>query len=287
MAVFQTIRSARDRGPIDAGSLALVSQGIRNRVERRGGTWHLSVEEERVAESLEILALFERENAPPPRGPEPPPEYGPTQLGYGLAAALVLFFGITGPREPSVSWFAHGSADSAAVLAGELWRTVTSLTLHADLPHVVGNALSCALFVTVVCRIYGPGAGGLLVLLAGIGGNLANALHHGSLHSSVGASTALFGAIGILGGTQFARRRSRPTRAAAWVPLAGALGLLAMLGTGERADFSAHLFGLVAGVLLGGAAGFGLSRPPRPMIQLGLGGVAVAILGWAWATALG
>ena len=52
--------------------------------------------------------------------------------------------------------------------------------------------------MTAVCWHLGPGVGLWLLLLAGAGGNAVTAAVHGSDHVSVGASTAIFGAIGIL-----------------------------------------------------------------------------------------
>jgi membrane associated rhomboid family serine protease len=204
-----------------------------------------------------------------------------------MAGSILLFFGVTGPRDFSVAWFERGGADAAAILSGEPWRAVTALTLHADLAHALGNALACALFVTAVGRLWGPGAGAALVLAAGIGGNLLNAAYHGAHHVSVGASTALFGAIGVLAGMQFVRRRRlRADRARAWIPLAGGLGLLAMLGTGARADLFAHLFGLLAGTLLGIAGALGIRRPPGATAQWLCGAGALAALTGAWLLAL-
>ena len=39
------------------------------------------------------------------------------------------------------------------VLAGELYRTVTALTLHADLPHVAGNALFGGFFLAALAGL--------------------------------------------------------------------------------------------------------------------------------------
>src|SRR5207245_1142953 len=85
-------------------------------------------------------------------------------------------------------------------------------------------------------------------LRAGAGGNVLNAVLRGAHHSAVGASTAVFGAIGLLGGLQFGRKRRRR---GAWLPIAGSLALLAMLGSDREADIVAHLFGLLVGGVLG------------------------------------
>jgi membrane associated rhomboid family serine protease len=161
---------------------------------------------------------------------------------------------------------------------------VTALTLHADAAHLLGNAVGCAVFVTAVLRLLGPGLGGWLVLLAGAGGNALNALVHGARHSSIGFSTAVFGAIGILGGLQFGRKRGQRR---AWLAIAGALGLLAMLGTSERTDILAHLFGLLVGLVLGLAAGVAVPRPPGAAAQWTLAAGAVAVLAGSWLLAVG
>src|SRR5207249_906367 len=77
-------------------------------------------------------------------------------------------------------WFQHGEADATRMMAGEWWRAVTALTLHADAPHLLGNALAGALLVTAVCQQLGPGVGLWLVLLAGAGGNALTAAVHGA-----------------------------------------------------------------------------------------------------------
>src|SRR5438034_425376 len=64
---------------------------------------------------------------------------------------------------------------------------------------------------------------------------------------SIGASTAVFGALGALAAFPQHRRR-------AWVPLGAGLALLAFLGTSKRADLAGHLCGFVAGLLLGAVA---------------------------------
>jgi rhomboid protease GluP len=267
-------------------ALVLNAAGIENRVERTAGGWTLRyawTDQERAAAEL---AAFQEENRRDTIPREEPQEYGKTYAGFALAACLVLFYLVTGPRNPAVIWFRAGSAVADAILAGEWWRSITALTLHADPPHIFSNAVSAVVFVTAVCRQLGPGVGLLLVLLSGGIGNLINAVAHGSHHASVGASTALFGAIGILAGLQVATwRRRRSPWPRAWVPLAAGLALLVMLGTGKNADIGAHLFGFAAGVPLGAAAA-ALSHPPGRMLQWSLALAVVTATDLCWLLAL-
>ena len=82
------------------------------------------------------------------------------------------------------------------------------------------------------------------MVLAGSAGTLAAAELLRRDFISVGASTAVFGALGVLAALRQHRRR-------AWVPLGAGLALLAFLGTSKRADLAGHLCGFACGVLLG------------------------------------
>jgi membrane associated rhomboid family serine protease len=282
-----TVASVASRSRADELSLVLAAEAVPHRLEGARRSWRLVVAEEDAERALRALADYARENPERALQSEAVPEYGPTTAGLALAASLLLFFLVTGPYDPDVAWFAGGSAGARAILSGELWRAVTALTLHADVAHVTANALSCAIFATAVCRSLGPGLGGVLMLLAGVGGNLLNALVQEGHHHSVGASTALFGAIGILAGMQFARkRRGRSRELRAWVPLAGALALLAMLGTGARSDLFAHLFGLLFGAGLGALLGFRQARPAGTLTQIALAAGSVGLIVGVWLIAL-
>ncbi|HEX6240217.1 MAG TPA: rhomboid family intramembrane serine protease, partial [Polyangiales bacterium] len=207
--------------------------------------------------------------------------------GLIVAALLSGFFALTGPRASGAAWFHAGASDAERVLHGEWWRAVTALTLHADGAHVASNIGIGALVVGAVMRSEGVGWGASLVLGAGTLGNLINAWAHQSLHSSVGFSTAVFGAIGLLGGLGYAHGRGRKHAARpAWTALAGSLALLAALGSSERSDLFAHLFGGLAGVGFGLTFGLAGWRPTSAAGQwlAGLGAAAAVVA--AWFTAL-
>jgi membrane associated rhomboid family serine protease len=212
----------------------------------------------------------------------------PLNAALTVLLAMLGFYSVTGPGRSGVIWFSQGSADAALIRGGEIWRIVTALTLHADLMHLIANLLFGTFFLAAAGRSLGPGVAFALVILAGAGGNFANAMFRSSAHISIGASTAVFGAVGVLTGFVIVRRvqrggRSRPVM----VPLAAGLGLLAMFGTGgERVDVFAHLFGLLVGVVVGLGAGLAMPRPLGVWAQLGLAAAAVAALLGSWHLAL-
>jgi membrane associated rhomboid family serine protease len=277
------VRLVRRRAQADEWALVLVAEGLQAAV--RGGPDGFAVEvplsEQATAERA--LASFDRENRRVPPPPEPPPlDRTPVAHALVVAAALLATFPLTGPGG---GWLAaRGAAQAAAIRAGEWWRPITALLLHADAGHVLGNAIAAALFLSAVFRGFGPGVGSALALAAGALGNLVNAWVRDPGHATIGASTAVFGALGVLVGERMVRRRATPSRSAAWIPLGAGLALLAMLGTeGERVDVGAHLFGLAAGVLLGIAA----ARVPvrwlaRPLVQIAAALGAIAAIAGAW-----
>jgi rhomboid protease GluP len=267
--------------------LVLLAEGLAPRISALQHGFALTVPEAEAEQARRVLDDWaaERRSERPPRDEGPPPSLD-LQPGIIVSIALLAVFLVSGPRQDGGLWFEYGSADAARILAGECFRTVTALTLHADLPHLLSNAVAGTLFLAAVCGSLGAGMGSLLVLLAGAAGNLANAMLYGSSHISVGASTAVFAAVGILGGVGVVRRRRQGLVGhRAWVPFAAAFGLLAMMGMSERTDISAHFFGFVAGCLVGPVAGWALPEPPPRPIQWLAATAGASIVASCWAVA--
>ena len=214
---------------------------------------------------------------------------GDDVLKLEARSALCAFFVVTGPRSPDSIWFDRGGSNAARLADGEWWRAVTALTLHADFPHILGNAIVLLIFGTGLCALVGPGAGLWLMLLAGAGGNLLNGAFRGAPHDAVGASTAIFGSVGALAALQVIRRhRGAPITAwRAWAPAAAGLALLGFLGTSQRADVLAHLFGFGVGAALGAALVLVRPQPLGVGAQLTLSIAAVVAVMISWLLALG
>ena len=279
------LRVTGDQHLAEEWELVLLAQGLSPSLQRSPDGVLLSVREDEVERALASLSAYEQENPRKVAERIEPMETGTILAGSAVALMLLLFFFVTDQWLPALPWFDRGSADAQRILQGELWRMVTALTLHADVAHALSNAVAAFLFFSAVASMVGVGLGGALVLLAGTGGNIANAFLHGSPHVAVGASTAVFGAIGILGSLGVARRRpSALSRWRAWLPLAAALALLGMLGSsGERVDIWAHLCGLLVGTVLGVLIALVMPRtPPVLSIQWTCGTAASAVLIYCW-----
>lgn len=236
------------------------------------------------------LSLFELENHnwPPPLPAEKPRQDNlPATLCVLLALATfhnltLLQINLLG-HQP-VNWIELGNADAGKIVQGQWWRLVTALTLHADWLHLFSNLAIGGLFIGRLCRDLGAGLGWSLLLGSGLGGNLINAWLQHPTHQAVGASTAVFGAVGLLAAISLMRYRLNLRKR--WpIPIAAALALLALLGSsGERTDLGAHLFGFACGIGLGLVTEFLVGRYGRPGVWLNrllaLASSTLVLLAW-------
>jgi membrane associated rhomboid family serine protease len=276
----QSLREGQSRESAFEQSLVLCAEAIPHRVEPGALGWMIWVPTIDLARARASLAAWRSENRPPleePRrrweGQTPAPIFAAICLAGQLA---------TGPRDERLAWFARGSADAAAIVHGELWRCATALTLHADLAHALGNAVCGYVLLDALARRLGPAWAAWLALASGIAGNWLTAEAVRAQHVSIGASTAVFGALGALTAAQLVSREKR-----ALLTIGAGASLLAFLGTGKESDLFAHLFGMLAGFLLGVGAGSLQREAPRerarqPLIAL----AALVPLAAAWWRAL-
>lgn len=306
-----TERKARD------WALVLQSMSVWHLIRRSFAGWVLLVRDEDYHVASRSIDRYEAENRDWP--PRPVRERAGHARSFAIPIiflALMAFFLVTGPSAANSMWFVRGVSISGRVLHDEPWRAVTALTLHADAVHVLGNAISGTVFVSALQRRLGAGGASLAVLASGVAGNLANAVYYqvkGVGHASLGASTAVFGTIGLLAATQVILDRAGLLRRRSWIeiaaPIVGGFALLGALGSGgERTDLGAHLFGLLAGVVIGlvvalplrrttptfdlatghhgHQVGLGAAKAPRRWSQALLGAVALSIVLIAWQRAM-
>jgi rhomboid protease GluP len=272
----------------------LTSQSIPFLQLDQPGAFVLVVEEHRAAQALEELRRYEEENRNFRQQRNLPPAAPFARTGtVGFALLLVAFALAQWNAALGHDWTAAGLADADALRSGELWRAVTALTLHVDVPHLLSNLVFGSAFCYLLFHSHGAGLGGLALLVAGALGNLVNAWVHAGDHLSLGASTAVFGAVGLLGGSEArARHLLREPGTRRFAPIGAALLLMLYLGVGEaqptrNVDVLAHVFGLFAGLLLG----LGLGSLPREQVerrglQLAAALAAMLLLALCWVQAL-
>lgn len=268
--------------------LVLASCGMPYSMVRSGSGWEIWVDETIHARALDLVAQYDVENPQqPPLDAHRTQEHQKTYTGIWVSLLLLacnMAVNMSGGIGKIADQYGASAFD---ILNGDVYRTVTSLMLHADYPHLAGNMVGIAIFGTWVCYITGAGAGWLMILLTGIFGNLANAALFQSGHNSIGASTAVFGAVGFLAAYQVHRKiKVVDQRMKAWLPLAGGLALLAFLGAGSHSDLTAHLFGFLAGIFLGliyAVYLHGLLKK-RHQIYFMAAAIGIVIVSWLWAS---
>lgn len=167
---------------------------------------------------------------------------------------LYLFFVITGPVDSNREIFNRGMLSPEAFFKhGEWWRTVTSLTLHADYSHLLGNVLFLCLFATVAANQTGIGTSLFFIFISGIAGNITTIIILGEKsYNSLGASTVVFGALGIIAVLSVFRRKNELSLLRNFMlPMVSAIALLAFTGTAQGSDIIAHFMGFTWGAVFG------------------------------------
>ncbi len=269
-------------------ALVLEARAVPNRLERHGARWIVVVPGAHFSHAkAEVMAWLE-ENAGPRGGERHLQILGRGWPGVIAWVAIMIAIALTSTRQfLGLDWYALGSADAGAIVSGEYWRTVTALMLHADTVHLLGNLVFGSFFGYSVGRYLGEGFGWSMILLGGVLGNTFNAWVQSPLHRSVGASTAVFAALGILTAYRW-RRGFEPNTSwrVRFAPLYAGVALLAFTGTsGESTDLGAHLFGFLTGLGLGLLA-TRLAEKLDARIQLILAGVCLSSCYLAWQLAL-
>lgn len=275
-------------------ALVLDSRSIPCCIEPDGDGWQLLVPEHQLESARRELHLYEEANQNWP--PAPPATRQLIENTLPTVSVLLLLatfhnltlVGLSLPGHGILDLHELGAAHAASIRDGQWWQCVTALTLHAGAVHLLGNLAIGGIFIILLCRELGSGLAWSLLLASGTLGNLLNAWVQSPDHRSVGASTAVFGAVGILAAISMVRYRHHLQRR--WfIPAAAGLALLAILGTeGKNTDLGAHLFGFCFGMFFGTAAEIMVAKQGRPgsvvnaLLALASGGIVVA----AWWCAL-
>jgi len=293
-AAVEIFRSSR-RALCDERAFMLSAVGIASEIVTDGSQFILFVGEADITPAVAHLRAYEAETRV---RSHPVPRFAPRLHANAWVGSLIYALTLIGVAFAVSNgfWrldaFDTGELYAAGVQHGEWWRVWTALTLHLDGPHLAANTLAGVWFGYLASRLLGVGNAWLL------GAGLANwleAFFGPASHRAVGASTAVFTALGLIAAYSWRTRLSIPQRwAARWGPLVAGVALLGWTGTGgqsidapeshaEGIDVVAHFLGFIVGTSLGA-----LAAAPRvtgmlerlPQAVAGLAALAPIVLAW-------
>lgn len=271
----------------------LSSQNIPYQVEKEDSSWRVWVPPDEFDVARAQLDEFESEKAFfPPKEP-PGSKAPPLTLEMCLPALsgilpLIVFYCFTGPYSNSIPVFSQGVMSENLILHGEWWRCLTALTLHSDATHLISNMLFMFIFSLSLSQTLGGGTAWALILLGGAIGNCATYVFEQVFPcDSLGSSTAVFAALGIIGAYRFLDKLTNPPFTRPWIIAVVIIGLLGLTGGGPGTDILAHFCGFLSGSLLG-LLGFIFKVAKfreNPYIQYSLAFFIVILIFVAWLSA--
>ncbi len=275
----------------------LTAVGIESVVTFTAARFILWVSEADVPRAVAQLRQYETENRPAPPAP-PPPHLYPNAWAGCFAYVFCLMgvaYAISGGLV-RLDAFDVADLHAASVQAGQLWRAWTALTLHVDGAHLAANLGAGVWFGYLAARQIGAGSAWFLIVNGAALANLFEGLSGPPDHRSVGASTAVFTALGLMAAYSWHERFQLPQRwARRWGPLVAGVILLGWTGSGggsedgsgaEGVDLVGHIAGFIVGLLLGAVAALPWCRrflQHVPQLLAGAAAAAAIVVAWVFA----
>jgi rhomboid protease GluP len=284
------IYHSRSREDCAERAFVLTAVGVPHEVSASLQGFSLWVDAADLEQARNHLAQYQEERR------RPPPAWLPSPRLYhhawvGSAVYVLVLLGVAFAISMGLGRldaFEAGELNAGLVQQGQWWRAWTALTLHLDPAHIAANIGAGAWFGYLAGRLLGPGTAWGLVVLGGGAANLIEALLANPEQRSVGASTAVFTALGLMAAYSWRERHLTTVRPVQrYGPLFAGIILLGWLGTsGEHTDIMAHLLGFAVGGVLGAViASPRLQRLWRRLPQWVGAVLALGLLGFAWACA--
>jgi len=145
---------------VDTYRLILSSTGISYHLREDEHRWDILVNDKDYEKALIVIEQYLKEN-PEVQKTEDPLYYKYQRTFTGIWVSIILIachVAIAIGDKSDLFVKIYGSS-AFHVLHGELYRSVTSLMLHANTLHLIGNIAGIAIFGTAVCTIMGWGVG--------------------------------------------------------------------------------------------------------------------------------
>ncbi len=267
-------------------SLVLASQAIETTIEYNpeADGWGLMVPDQDLTRAQEAIRLYRLENR----------RWGwRHQLsrtgplfdwaGSFWVLLLVVFFWIS---DAQTGLQTAGIMDAARVAQGQWWRLFTAIWLHADGAHLAANATLGFVLLGLTMGRYGTGIGLLATYLGGVGGNLA-AWVVGAHGTSLGASGAVMGSLGLLAAQSFTLPLRTLQQSKRFITgMLGGVMLFVLFGLAPGTDVRAHLAGFLTGLLLGLALTLIPKTAANARLNLAAGLLFLGLVIYPWLQAI-
>lgn len=174
---------------------------------------------------------------------------------------IIMAFAGAGTLNPNVEVILNWGANyKSLTMYGESWRLITSLFIHFGIVHLVMNMLALFELGTIVEQMIGRLNFIVLYLICGLSGNIASLWWHDYSVVSAGASGSIFGILGAFS-VLYAFRLVHTNQLQAFLgKIVLFIGFNLLPGLFMNIDNSAHIGGLLTGIVCGMALSFDLSK---------------------------
>jgi rhomboid protease GluP len=268
---YASLHQAYDHG------LVILAMGEACRVTESDtqGEYLLEAEAHPIPRIEKELDAYQKESAIPTADSQMGRDGFRHSSGWPMAGLWVLILIAVYLRQGEDPTLIDRAASSSIGLfdRDEWWRPFTALFLHGSIGHLLGNLVSGVIFGALVARSMGSRLGWFLILACGTLGNAITArITYPQAFISIGASTAVFAALGILAGyasIETLREKVKQPWLRTFAPIFAGVILLGWLGGGHdpSTDVLGHVFGFGSGLAAGAIVGKFeaiIPEPPAP-----------------------
>ncbi|MEH7249956.1 rhomboid family intramembrane serine protease [Neobacillus niacini] len=169
-----------------------------------------------------------------------------------IAIHFLLYLFTALPIFPNFWFKATFSGVNLYIMEGEYWRLITPIFMHGGFAHVLFNSFSLVLFGPALESLLGKGRFILVYLVSGILANVATLMLEPLTYVHVGSSGAIFGLFGYYISIILFRKHMLSQQNSQLILTICALSLI-MTFIQPNINITAHIFGVLAGFLLGAA----------------------------------
>jgi membrane associated rhomboid family serine protease len=184
----------------------------------------------------------------------------------------------------SIGLFQTSSGAIGGIAAGQYWRLVSSMFLHAGIFHIAFNAYALWIFGSIIEQELGRSRLVLIYAVTGLCASAASYAFGPPFTPAVGASGAIFGLFGAFIAYNYRRRHlalaAARLRSAIMLIAINAFIAFSIPGIDWRAHAGGLVSGLVAGYVVEGTGSASARRTILVLGTIGLLAAVVALVSW-------